>query len=105
MKVKLAEGNEVFIRIRKGEKEVDAYHKGKLIKVKKRITTIKITNEGNLDLEATVSCSHKDNFSKLAGRREALKTIFAQDTTKKLSREDRSILAKALHIGGKDDGD
>lgn len=98
-RVTLSDGKEVKVDIFYDEKEIEAVSKGLPIIVKKRTTQLKITDEkdSSLNMDATVSCSHKDKFTKFEGRKEAFKILLKLNGNK-LSRTNRKLIAKAIGI-------
>jgi hypothetical protein len=102
MKVTLSDNSEVHVVIRYGEKEVEAFEKGSKITVKKRLITLSVKKpEGEVILEKTVSCSHKDHYNRRKGRQEALRALFHLDNQqpqRHFSRADRTKIAEAVSV-------
>jgi len=105
-KVTLADGQVVNVVVEGGVKDVEAFHKGEKITVKKRTTTIKITedvdgqNEPKVICEQTVSCSHLDDFTRASGRKEAWRKLIekAGKQGPLANRSNRPLIVAALNI-------
>lgn len=97
MKLQLSRG-EAHIKVIYGEKFAIRACDG--CAIPKRTTTLRIMfaqdSSGSVTiLQQTVSCSHLDQFSRWAGRREAMRKIFRTDPGL-LSHEDRAAIAVVL---------
>jgi hypothetical protein len=106
VKLQLSRG-EAFLRVQYGERTVERTASGSsygtisILSVR-RTTTVRIelpSTGARLAIEQTVSCSYLDQFTRRAGRREAMRKLFKADGpchSGFLNRQDRAAIAAIL---------